>query len=70
MMDDDEATPIGGWDDPAQVDWYLSRPDRLEGRTGGERLMTDLLPEQPMSMLDLGCGDGRLTDLVRQRRLN
>lgn len=62
------ATQTAGWDDPAQVDWYLGRIGRLEARQAGEQVLADVLPPAPRRVLDLGCGDGRLADLVRTAR--
>lgn len=52
------------WDDKEQVDWYLDRVRRLEPRQAGEQALTDVIPERPDALLDLGCGDGRLSSLV------
>lgn len=57
-------TPTGGWSDPAQVEWYLTRIGRLEARLAGEQVLVDALPATPRRVLDLGCGDGRLAALV------
>lgn len=57
-----------GWTDPAQVGWYVERIGRLEARQAAERALAELLPPAPRSVLDLGCGDGRLADLARTAR--
>lgn len=57
-----------GWSDPDRVDWYLSRIDKLGARRAGEQMLVDVLPESPRAALDLGCGDGRLCDLLRRAR--
>ncbi len=57
-------TPTAGWDDPEQVHWYLQRVGGLEPRMAGEEVLCSLLPADPRSVLDLGCGDGRLCALV------
>ena len=62
------ATPTGGWHDPEQVEWYLGRIGRLEARQAGERMVVELLPPAPRRVLDLGCGDGRLSELVLSAR--
>ena len=63
-----EATPVGGWNDPDQVRWYVDRLDRIPARrTGEDRLLAEL-PIAPRTLLDLGCGDGRLTSLVLAAR--
>jgi tRNA (cmo5U34)-methyltransferase len=58
------ATPTGGWSDPAQVDWYRGRIGALAPRLEGERALLDLVPTTTRTVLDLGCGDGRLGSLV------
>lgn len=62
------ATPTAGWTDPGQVDWYLDRIERLEPRLAAEELLGEILPPAPRRVLDLGCGDGRLSALVVDRR--
>ena len=62
------ATPVGGWGDDEQVSWYLGRIGRLEARQAGERVLADVLPPAPRSVLDLGCGDGRLAALALAER--
>lgn len=57
-----------GWSDPDRVDWYLGRIDKLDARRAGEQMLVDVLPESPRTALDLGCGDGRLCELLRQAR--
>ena len=72
-MDDCEGyqeTPTAGWSDPDQVHWYLDRVIDLAPRIEGERFLRSLLPNQPHSLLDLGCGDGRLAALVLEERPN
>jgi len=61
-------TPPAGWADETQVAWYLERIGKLEARQAGERVLVDLLPANPGRLLDLGCGDGRLTALVLAHR--
>jgi SAM-dependent methyltransferase len=61
-------TPTGGWADAEQVEWYLQRIGKLEARLAGEQVLASVLPPAPESVLDLGCGDGRLIDLVRTAR--
>lgn len=57
-----------GWRDDAQVDWYLDRMDRLEPRAAGEQMLLEAIDGAPTSVLDLGCGDGRLGELVADAR--
>lgn len=64
----DQATPVGGWGDEQQVDWYLQRIGRLEARQAGERMLAEVLPDAPASVLDLGCGDGALLALTMRHR--
>ena len=52
------------WSSPAKVDEYLDRIARLEPRLAGEAVLREVLPDAPASVLDLGCGDGRLASLV------
>ena len=68
MAADGSPTPVGGWGDDEQVAWYLGRIGRLEARQAGERALADALPPAPTSVLDLGCGDGRLAALVLAER--
>ncbi|MGO8872220.1 MAG: class I SAM-dependent methyltransferase [Acidimicrobiales bacterium] len=43
---------------------YLGRIGGLEPRAAGEDVLRTLLPDRARSLLDLGCGDGRLAALV------
>ena len=61
-------TPVGGWNDDEQVSWYLGRIGRLAARQAGERALADALAPAPRSVLDLGCGDGRLAALALAER--
>lgn len=61
---DISPTPTGGWQDSEQVDWYLNRVGQLPPRLAGEAVLRQLLPVGPKTVLDLGCGDGRLSSLV------
>jgi len=62
------ATPVGGWNDEAQVEWYLKRLPNLAPRIPGEQMLAELLPAEPQRMLDLGCGDGVLGRLALTHR--
>jgi tRNA (cmo5U34)-methyltransferase len=55
---------VSSWSDVQRVDWYLDRVDRLPPRIAGEEVLQTVLPVAPGSLLDLGCGDGRLAGLV------
>ncbi len=56
--------PEPTWRDDTKVAEYLNRIDRLTARHEGERALLDTLPARLSSVLDLGCGDGRLLGLV------
>lgn len=56
------------WADPDHVDGYLDRMRRLAPRQAGEQVLLEVIPEAPRSLLDLGCGDGRLADVVLAAR--
>lgn len=56
------------WKDEVKVSEYLERVDRLAARRAGEAELVEALPASVERMLDLGCGDGRLIDLVRSCR--
>jgi SAM-dependent methyltransferase len=58
------VTP-NSWVDAEQAADYLARADTLPHRREGEGvLVRDLAGALPGRVLDLGCGDGRLTSLV------
>ncbi|HKA14362.1 MAG TPA: class I SAM-dependent methyltransferase [Myxococcota bacterium] len=56
------------WHSRAKVDEYLARVGGLPGRIAGEGALVEILPAAPVSVLDLGCGDGRLAGLVMAAR--
>jgi tRNA (cmo5U34)-methyltransferase len=59
-----EAPASSTWRDEVKVGEYLGRVGRLEARQAGERALREVLPPAARSVLDLGCGDGRLAALV------
>jgi tRNA (cmo5U34)-methyltransferase len=56
------------WSDPDRVDRYLARIDGLVPRAAGEEVLVSVLPDSPRSVLDLGCGDGRMAALILEHR--
>lgn len=56
------------WKTEAKVQDYLGRVGRLEARRAGENEFVESLPATVNRVLDLGCGDGRLTSLVFDAR--
>jgi SAM-dependent methyltransferase len=65
---DAREAQTAGWGDVCQVDWYLDRIKQLPPRLAGEEVLVSLLPSEPRSLLDLGCGDGRLIALALEPR--
>jgi len=56
------------WRSQEKVDEYLARVGGLSARIAGEGVLAELLPPAPASLLDLGCGDGRLASVVLAAR--
>jgi tRNA (cmo5U34)-methyltransferase len=56
------------WNDEATVDRYLDRVGVLPARLAGEEALAELAPPTPATVLDLGCGDGRLGALMLAAR--
>jgi SAM-dependent methyltransferase len=56
------------WSDHSKAHEYLHRVGTLAPRIAGEGVLAEILPEAPERVLDLGCGDGRLADLVLRER--
>src|SRR5690349_17036716 len=56
------------WSDPAKVDEYVGRIGTNPQRLAGEAVLAEIMPTAPRRALDLGCGDGRLTQLILDTR--
>jgi tRNA (cmo5U34)-methyltransferase len=56
------------WKDPDKVDEYVERIGRLAARRAGEAELVEALPTALDTLLDLGCGNGGLIDLVLAAR--
>jgi SAM-dependent methyltransferase len=56
------------WSDPEHAQWYLERRGRIPHRDEGYRTLLELLPEGPIRVLDLGCGDGEVVGRVLDAR--
>jgi tRNA (cmo5U34)-methyltransferase len=60
--------PSASWSDEHLVERYLRRVEGLAPRQAGEDVLRSVLPDRPASLLDLGCGDGRLAALALDAR--
>ncbi len=56
------------WSEPEHAQWYLERRGRIPRRDEGYRTLLELLPEGPLRVLDLGCGDGEVVGRVLDAR--
>lgn len=52
------------WKDDRKVHEYVGRVGRLGARGAGEVELVEALPDTVERVLDLGCGDGRLVEVV------
>jgi trans-aconitate methyltransferase len=59
---------MGGWSNPEKVDEYVGRIGAVPQRLAGEAVLAEIMPATPRRALDLGCGDGRLTQLILDTR--
>src|SRR5262249_22458041 len=61
------AAPVSdgaSWTDPTKVSEYLGRMRKGHPREAGDAMVVDLLPTAPRRLLDLGCGDGRMSAIA------
>ncbi|MET0557288.1 MAG: class I SAM-dependent methyltransferase [Solirubrobacterales bacterium] len=65
MADGKDVPTAGEWAQPQRVDEYLGR--EIPHRDLAEAMLVAALPERVARCADLGCGDGRLLGLVRER---
>jgi trans-aconitate methyltransferase len=58
------------WNLPEHAASYLARKDEIPHRVEGERTLQSEIPRDAKRILDLGCGDGHLLDLVLNHASN
>ncbi len=58
--------PVNLWTSNEHVRDYLERADSISHRSEGESALLEFIPQSTRRILDLGTGDGRLLDLVRE----
>jgi SAM-dependent methyltransferase len=62
------STGAEDWSDRDHVLGYLARVDGMPHRAEGDGVLDEVVPAGARRILDLGCGDGRLSALLRVRR--
>ncbi|HEY6886236.1 MAG TPA: class I SAM-dependent methyltransferase [Solirubrobacter sp.] len=62
------TTGAEDWSDRDHVRFYLARVDGMPHRAEGDAVLEEEVPLDALRILDLGCGDGRLSALLRIRR--
>jgi tRNA (cmo5U34)-methyltransferase len=58
--------PVNLWTSAEHARDYLQRADSISHRSEGEAALLEFIPQDARRILDLGTGDGRLLELVRQ----
>jgi ubiquinone/menaquinone biosynthesis C-methylase UbiE len=61
------AKSVNLWTSSAHAREYLERADSISHRSEGESALLEFVPRTTRRILDLGAGDGRLLNLVRQQ---
>jgi SAM-dependent methyltransferase len=62
------STGAEDWSDRDHVLGYLAGVDGMPHRAEGDGVLDEVVPAGALRILDLGCGDGRLSALLRVRR--
>lgn len=62
------ADAVNLWSSDEHATQYLVRADAIPHRAAGEAALVEWIPQQPVRVLDLGSGDGRLLSIVLQAR--
>ena len=61
------AKPVNLWTSNDHAREYLERADSISHRSEGESALLEFIPRTTHRILDLGTGNGRLLNLVRQK---